>query len=378
MLKKIPLFKIYEDEEDVNAVTQVIKRGSNWTNGVEVQEFEKRIAEYIGSKYALTFNSGTSVIHALLLAEGIGHGDEVIVPSFTFIATANSALFVNSKPVFSDIEEKTCGLDPEDIKEKITPKCKAIMPIHYAGCPCLIKEIKEIAEDHNLLLFEDAAESFGAKLSGKMTGTFGDAGILSFCQNKVITTGEGGALVTDSRELYEKMKLIRSHGRFETGDYFSSAENMEYVSLGYNFRLSSLSAALGISQLKKVDKIISMRRKNAAYMNEKLSHLNGVTIPNLGDEFYHVYQLYSIRVDENIRDNLINHLVENGISSKIYFSPTHLTSFYKKTFGYTNGQLPVTEKVSRETLTLPMFPELSKLEMDYIVETISNYIEDEK
>lgn len=376
MAWNIPLFKIYSDENDIRYVTNVLKRSSYWTSGPEIRGFEDKISEYVGTKYAITFNSGTSATHALLLAYGIKEGDEVIVPSFSFISTANAPLFVGAKPVFADIEEKTSGLDPEDLKEKITPKCKAIMPIHYAGCPCLIEEIKEIAEDHNLLLFEDAAESFGAKLSGKMTGTFGDAGILSFCQNKVITTGEGGALVTDSGELYEKLKLIRSHGRLETGDYFSSAENMEYVSLGYNFRLSSLSAALGISQLKKAGEIISMRRKNSAYMNEKLSHLNGVTIPDLGDEFYHVYQLYSIRVNENIRDSLINHLVENGISSKIYFSPIHLTSFYKKTFGYTNGQLPVTENVSRETLTLPMFPELSKSEMDYIVETISNYIED--
>lgn len=373
MTLTIPLFKIYEDDMDIEAVANVIKRGNTWASGSEILKFEKKISEYIGTKYALTFNSGTSAMHSLLLACGIGQGDEVIVPSFTFIATANTPLFVNARPVFAEIEDKTYGLDPENIKEKITSKTKAIIPIHYAGCPCLIEEIKEIAEDYNLFLFEDAAESFGAKIRDQMVGSFGNAGILSFCQNKIITTGEGGAIVTDSKEIYERLKLIRSHGRLETQDYFASSEYMDYISLGYNFRMSTITAALGISQIEKANKIVEMRRNKAAYLTERLLQVEGILLPRPIRDFYHVYQMYSIRVDGNIRDSLIRYLSGKGISTKVYFPPVHLTDFYQKHLGYTFGQLPITEKLSNQFLSLPIFPTLTELEMDYIIEEINNY-----
>ncbi|KDE54370.1 DegT/DnrJ/EryC1/StrS aminotransferase family protein, partial [Methanoculleus sp. MH98A] len=204
MTWKIPLFKMYWDEDDVSAVSEAIRSGMNWAVGPNVSKFEEEIANYIGTKYCLTFNSGTSAIHAALLAHGVAPGDEVIVPSFTFIATANTPQFVGAKPVFADIEETTFGLDPEDVVERITPKTRAIMPVHYGGCPCRIQELREIADDHDLLLIEDAAEAFGASIRGRKVGTFGDSAMMSFCQNKVITTGEGGAIVTDSREVYEK------------------------------------------------------------------------------------------------------------------------------------------------------------------------------
>jgi dTDP-4-amino-4,6-dideoxygalactose transaminase len=212
---KIPLFKIYCDQKDIESVTEIIKRGNYWATGPEIKKFEERIAEYVGIRYAVTFNSGTSALHAEMIAHGIKKDDEVIVPSFTFIATANTPLFAGAKPVFADIEQNNLGLDPGDIINKITSKTKAIIPIHYGGMPCKIKEISEIAEDHGLILIEDAAEAFGAKVNGKMVGTFGESTMLSFCQNKIITTGEGGCIVTDSKKIYAKLKLIRSHGRQE-------------------------------------------------------------------------------------------------------------------------------------------------------------------
>jgi len=367
---KVPLFKIFWDEKDVKAVSGIIKRGMYWTSGPKSEEFEKMIAEYIGTKYAVVFNSGTSALHAAVLAHNIKEGYEVIVPSFTFIATANALLFAGARPVFADIESKTFGLDPEDVKEKITDKVKAIIPVHYGGSPCLIRELKEIAEDYTLILIEDAAESFGAKIKDKKVGTFGDSAMLSFCQNKVITTGDGGAVVTDSREIYEKLKLIRSHGRLEDADYFSSWKHMDYVTLGYNYRMSDITAALGIAQLEKVDKIIQMRRKNAEYMSNILSKIKNILPPKPPyDHYFHVYQMYTVRVKggQRIRNDLAKYLAEKGITTKVYFYPVHLTHFYKNELNY-DCKLPVTEEISKQVLTLPMYPSLTMEEMDYIVE----------
>ncbi len=373
MKLKIPLFKIYSDEDDIESVTEIIRSGSHWATGSQIQQFEEELSEYIGTKYAVTFNSGTSALHALLLAHDIKQNDEIIVPSFTFIATANAPLFVGAKPVFAEIEDTTYGLDPEDVKEKITSKTKAIIPIHYGGSPCLIRELKEIADDYNLLLIEDNAESMGAKIEGKKLGTFGDSALLSFCQNKVISTGEGGAIVTDSRDIYEKLKLIRSHGRLDTQDYFSTNEYLDYITLGYNFRMPTMCAALGSSQLRKIDDIIKMRRDSASYLRENLPK-NDIIIPDLPSDYYHVHQLFTIRVKENLRDSLMNYLLDNGIMSKVYFDPIHLTYFYQKEFGYKKGDLPVTEEISNQVLSLPIYPAMTKMEMDYIVENIKEFL----
>jgi perosamine synthetase len=332
------------------------------------------LADLVGRKHAVAFNSGTSALHAMLLAYGIKDGAEVIVPSFTFIATANSVLFTNAKPVFADIEDATCGLDPEDVAERITKKTKAIMPIHYGGSSCQIKELKEIAEDHKLLLLEDAAESLGTKVDGKHVGSFGEAAMFSFCGNKVITTGEGGMIVTDQRDLYEKMKLIRSHGRLETENYFTSAKVMDYVALGYNWRISNITAALGISQLNKLGKLVEMRRRNAAYLSKSLSNVKGIEPPNPPERIFHVYQMYTVRVEKGKRDALKKHLSKNGVGTKIYFSPVHLTGFYKEKFGFQGGELPMTEKISEQVLTLPMYASMTKDEMDYIVGTVKGFM----
>lgn len=367
----IPLFKIYNSADDIANLTKEIKSGKYWAVGPNINKFENELAEYIDSKYAITLNSGTSALHAILLAYGIGKEDEVIVPSYTFISTANAPLFVGAKPVFADIEEETYGLNPDSILEKITDKTKAIIPVHYAGCPSKVDEIKEIAEDKDILLIEDAAESFGASIDGKNIGTFGESSILSFCQNKIITTGEGGAVCTDSKEVYEKLKLIRSHGRLETADYFTSANLFDYIDLGFNWRMSNLTATLGLTQLNKVDKIIELRKKHSEYLNKNLAKINDkikVFTPPKGYE--HVYQLYTMFVED--RDELLDYLTENGISSKIYFDPVHLSSFYKDKLGYVD-KLPVTEEVAKKTITLPMFPDLTMKELDYMINTIDKF-----
>lgn len=367
----VPLFKIYNDENDVNNLTKEIQSGKFWAVGPKVEEFENKISNYIGSKFTSTFNSGTSALHALLLAHGIGHNDEVIVPSYTFIATANAPLFVNAKPVFADIEYETCGLNPVSVEENITDKTKAIITVHYGGCPSKLKQLREIADDNDLILIEDAAEAFGATIDNKKIGTFGDSSILSFCQNKVITTGEGGAVVTDNEEINEKLKLIRSHGRLENGDYFSSHDLFQYICLGYNWRMSNLTATLGISQLNKVDTIINLRKKQAEYYTKRLNEECGdITTFDVPKGYNHVYQLYSVLAEN--RNELIKYLGKNNISSKIYFDPIHLSPFYKDTLKY-NCKLPVTEEIAKKTITLPMFPSITNEEIDYIVDTISKF-----
>lgn len=316
---KIPLFKIYWEEDDVEAVSKVIRRGTYWSSGPEIEHLEKKLASFVGTKYALSFSSGTSALHADLLAHNIS-GREVIVPSFTFIATANTVVLAGGKPVFAEIEDETYGLDPEDVKEKITEKTKAIIPVHYGGGPCKeIKAIKEIAQDHNLILVEDAAESLGSKINGKMVGTFGDSSMFSFCQNKIITAGEGGMIITDNKDIYEKLKLIRSHGRVENQEnYFSTTKELEYVDVGYNYRMPTICSALTLSQFKKINKIIKIRRQKAAYFTKKLSKILAIKTPFQPKNHFHVYQMYTIQVDSQkniIRQNYFSTLQH---SSRLY------------------------------------------------------------
>jgi len=362
---ELPLFTIYWDQDDIDAINKVIRRGTYWATGSEISEFEKNIAEYVGTEYAVVFNSGTSALHSILLALGIKQGDEVIVPSFTFISTANSVIFTGARPVLADIETDTFGLDLDDVQKKITKKTKAIVPVHYAGCPCYYtKELCKIAEENQISVVEDAAAALGAKIGNKKAGTFGDAAMFSFCQNKIITTGDGGAIVTDSEILYKKLKLIVSHGRSE-----------DYVALGYNFRMPTMNAALGNSQLKKIDKILNMRKRVAEAYHSQLKNIKNIKTMVPPDNFYPSYWIYTIEVKNNLKEKLKAFLAKNGIFSKLYYDPIHLTKFYKDRFGYKTGDLSITEKVCAKALSLPMSPILTREEINYVTETIRGFFE---
>jgi perosamine synthetase len=373
---KIPMYKIFTDDEDVNLITNIVRRGNNWALGPEIEEFENKLADYVGVDYCLTLNSGTSALHASLLSSNIGNSDEVLVPSFSFISTANAALFVDSKPIFVDIEEETFGIDPKLIEQNISTKTKAIIPMDYGGQSCKIFEIKEKADQNNLVLIEDAAESLGSKINGSKVGSVADIAIFSFCGNKVITTGEGGAIVTNSKEKFEKIKLIRSHGRVDDGNYFSNPNIAKYYDIGYNWRMSSLTAALGISQLNKLERIISMRQKNAEYISARISKWNQIKTPKSSNENQNIFQMYTIRLSEKIiRDKLQKFLLQKKIFSKIYFTPIHLSKFYMEKVGTQKGDLPITEKISDQVLTLPLYPNMEKNEMDYVIESINEFFE---
>ena len=371
---KIPLYKVDWDKEDVRTVTNVIKRGMDWAIGPEIEEFEQSLANYHDSKYCVVFNSGTSAGHAALLSLNLKPSSEIIVPSFTFIATANWPLMVGAKPIFSEIEEETLGMDPSYLDSIISKKTKVLMPIHYGGMPCKIIEIKKFAEQHKLTLIEDSAESIGSTIGNKKTGSFGDMSILSFAGNKVLPTGEGGAVIVNSKKIYEKLKLIRSHGRQINSNYFQTNETPNYISLGYNWRMSSMTAALGISQLSKLDKLISKRRKNAQYLSSKLNKHSKIILPFNYKNHKSVFQLFSIRVTDNLRDNLMAFLTNKGIMSKIFFEPVHLSKFYAKNMNK-KISLPKTEKISQQVLTLPMYPSLTKDDINFISDSIDEFME---
>ncbi len=373
---KIPLYKIYTDDEDLNLVTKIIKRGNRWAIGPEVEQFENAIKNYVGCDYCLTLNSGTSALHASLLAYELGKGAEIIVPSFTFISTVNSVLFVDAIPTFAEIEETNLGLDPELIQARISSITKAIIPMDCGGLPCKIFEIKKQIEDAGLILIEDAAEALGSSVKGTKVGSNADATIFSFTGNKVLTTGEGGAITTNSREIYEKIKLIRSHGRIDKINYFNNPHESNYQGIGYNWRMSTITACLGITQLEKLDKIVKMRQENANFLSERLSKHSQIQVPKGSAEYTHIYQMYTIRLPNKIiRDKLHSHLLADGIFSKVYFYPIHLTDFYKNKFGTKSGILPVTEKIADQVLTLPIYPNMTIEEKNLLIESIDMFFE---
>ena len=375
---KIPLYKIYTDDEDIQIVNRVLRRGRQWAIGPEIEEFENSIKNYVGTDYCVTVNSGTSALHATLLAYDISNNDEVIVPSFSFISTANSVLFVNAKPIFTDIESEHFGLDPELVSQNISSKTKAVMPMDYAGQSCKIFEIQKITHENKLILIEDAAEGLGSSVKGKKVGSVADSSIFSFTGNKVLTTGEGGAVVTNSKEVYEKLKLIRSHGRLDKINYFENNEISNYVGIGYNWRLPTISAALGISQMQKLDKIIKMRQTLATFLSKELSRHSEIQTPIINSEYDHIFQLYTIKLpNQNIRDALQSFLSTKKIFSKIYFSPIHLTSYYKE-FLKEVKSLPITEKISQQILTLPLYPSMTLDEKNYLIDSIDEFFEENK
>jgi len=376
MEDEIPLFEIAWDERDLKNAIDSITRGSYWAKGPFVNEFESELESYLDVEHAVTVNSGTTALVAALEATDVGPGDEVIVPSYSFIATANAARLVGAEPVFADIETETYGLDPDAVKGRITDDTAAIIPVHLYGGPCRIEAIREVADRHDLLVVEDAAEAFGATYGGEHVGTFGDAGIFSFCQNKVVVTGEGGAVVTDDDELASELRLYRSHGR-ASSDYFQETGSGEYLTLGTNIRMSDLTAAIGCAQLEKVDRLIGGRREAASRLNEALDPVKGVRVPTALPDSRHVYQLYTVEFDPEVnRQTVIETLDEHGISSKIYWETLiHDTAYYRETTSDTLPELPRSEDVASRVLSLPMYPDLTPAQTDRIAAAVVEGIE---
>jgi perosamine synthetase len=370
MENHVPLFEIDWTDRDVEYVTNSITRGGYWADGPYVSEFEARIEEHLGVEEAVVVNSGTSALVCALRAHGIDAGDEVILPSFTFIATANAVELVGGKPVFADIERETYGLDPEAVRRQITSATAAVLPVHPYGGPCRIESLAAIAAENDLTLVEDAAEVFGATLGDRKLGTIGDSAALSFCQNKIITTGEGGAVVTDDPEVARRAELYRSHGR-ASEEYFYSGESGEYVDVGGNLRMSDLTASLGCAQIERVERLVADRRRVASRLTDRLETVPGVE-PHTADAGQHVYQLYTVTFDERIdRATVLAALDDHGVAAKPYWDPpVHLTRWYRQEHGHEPGDLPVTEDIAGRVLSLPMHPNLTDAEIDRIVTAV--------
>jgi len=356
---RIPLYRIYRDKDDLKALTRVWERGSDWANGKEIDQLERYVARYIGRRYAVAFNSGGSALHAMLIAHGLKNTldvfpNEIIVPSFTFIATVNAVMAINAWPECADIEKTSYGLSAESVRSRISEDTKAIMPIHYGGMPAVeIEEIREIARENNLLLFEDSAESIGAKLKNRKVGTFGDSAVFSFNASKVVSAGEGGIVVTDSKEVCEKLRLFRSYGK----------RNGQFVAFGMNYRMDSFTASLALSQMKKIEKLISMRQKVAeaynGYLNEHIRTDDSL--------MRNVCQMYTIR--KAGRNALRRRLERAGIASEVYFNPIHHTNYFKK--HHSRVYLPVTESLSRRVLSLPIYPHMPDKEIRAVAKVVN-------
>lgn len=344
-------------EEEKKAVSEVLDSGMI-ASGPKTKEFEEEFAKYVGTKYALATTSGTTALHLGLLSLGIKENDEVIIPSFSFIASVNSILFCNATPKFCDVDEKTFNIDVEKIESLITKKTKAIMPVHLYGLSANMKEIQKIADDHDILVIGDAAQAHGAALNGKMVGSFGNLECFSFYPTKNMTTGEGGMITTNDNELFEIANSIRNHGREKT------KWGYEHGRIGYNYRMTDISAAIGLEQLKKLPSFLKKRRENAKFYDKNLEN---VETPYVLDDVKHAYHQYTIKCKN--RDKLLEELKKNEIGFGIYYpKPLHKYPHLEK-FGH--NDLKVSERLVNEVVSLPVHPALTKEELEKVVDVIN-------
>ena len=369
---KIPLSRPWVTKEDIKAVEEVM-RTSYLSLGPKLPEFEKRLAEVAHTKYAVAVNSGTSALHLILRSLNIEKGDEVITTPFSFIASANCILFERATPIFVDIRPDTYNINPELIEDAITEKTKAILGVDIFGQPAEWDKIEKIAREHNLLVIEDSCEAIGAEYKGKRAGSWGNAGAFAFYPNKAITTGEGGVVVTNSEEIATFSRSMRNQGRGE-GDTW-----LEHTRLGYNYRISDINCALGISQLNRLDLIIKKRAEVAKMYNKKLSNMDEIKIPNILPDVNRMsWFVYVVRLSDKFkrddRDNIIKEMGKRDIQTRNYFAPIHLQPFYVKEFGFKKGDFPVTEFVSDRTIALPFFTEMREEEVIYVVENLKEVI----
>ena len=373
----LPYGRQWIDDEDVKAVVEVL-RSDFITQGPKIEEFETKLAAACGAKYAVVFNSGTSALHAAYFAIGLSKGDEFITTPITFVATANAGLFLGARPLFCDVEEDTGNLNPDLLVEKITPKTKLIAVVHYAGHPCDMEKIRKIADKYGLFVVEDACHALGARYKNCKIGSceYSDATVFSFHPVKHITTGEGGAVLTNRKDIYKKLLMFRNHGITKNESQFVQSKDgdwyYEMQFLGFNYRMSDIQASLGISQLKKLPKFVEKRRKIAQTYNELFQGNPFFDIPPERKYAYHSYHLYHIRLKngyEEKKEEIFKLLRRKGLGVQVHYIPVYLHPYYRK-LGYQQGECPTAEKFYQRELSLPIFPSMDKSSIYFVANTI--------
>lgn len=365
----IPINKPQIDDEERQEILKVLDEGiltsaSNF-GGKRVQDFERLLADFLHVKHAIAVNSGTAALHASILAVGIKESDEILIPSFTFVATANSVACTGAKPVFVDIEKDTYTMDPLDLENKITKKTRAIIPVHLYGHPAKMDEIKEIANKHSIIVIEDACQSLGSTYDGKQTGTLGQMGCFSMYASKVLTSGEGGAITTDSDEFAEKLRMIRNHGM---------VNGYDTRIIGFNMRLPEISAAIAKTQMKKIQSMLDKRASNARKLGQLLSNKikdKNIVLPQENQRTKYNWYLYTVALNDS-RDKVKKFLNDSGIGATIYYDPpVHQTPFYSKFY---NGELEITEWASKSVLSLPVHPSITEKDLDFMANKVEEAI----
>jgi len=375
-MKFIPYGRQWIDDEDIEEVIKILK--GDWiTTGPMVKKFEEALCTYIGCDYAVAVNSGTSALDIAVHSLNLPRGSEVITTPLTFVATSNSIVYNNLKPVFSDISKDTRNIDPDEIRKKITKKTKAISYVDFAGHPADIDEITEIAREYNLYLIEDACHALGAEYKGRKIGNFADVTIFSFHPVKHITTGEGGMVALHDEDLYEQLKMLRNHGiDKEAGERYGKdapyAYDVKY--LGRNYRITDFQCALGLSQLKKVEKFIEKRQHLAHLYNELLKDVDFIELPVIKEYTTHVWHIYTVLLDDSInRDTFFNYMRNKNIGVNVHYIPVYKHSYYSKNFTVDPKHYPVTEEVFKRTITLPLHPQMEKEHVEYVVSTANSF-----
>ena len=353
------------EQEEIDAVVQVLESG--WiTTGPKTQELEERFGSYVGAKNAVALNSCTAGMELCLLVSGVGQGDEVITTPLTFAATANVIVHCGAVPVFADINGHTLNIDPADIERRITPKTRAIMPVHYSGQPCEMDRIREIARRHDLTIIEDAAHALGAEYQGQKIGSIGNATSFSFHVHKNLTTAEGGMVTTDNDEWAKNIRIMRLHGMSKDAWGRVSESRMHYdvVFPGYKYNMTDIQAAMGVVQLGKLEAYIEIRQKYAKMYTEAFQQMPNITVPQRIDGIRHAENMYVIMLDlERLkidRDEFVRCLQAENIFPSVHYRALHLQSYYRETFGCKAGDYPIAEDASNRVLTLPFSPKLTE------------------
>jgi dTDP-4-amino-4,6-dideoxygalactose transaminase len=370
---KYPLSDIDLGREEEQEVLKVLK--SRWlSTGPMTERFEKAFSEYLRAGYAIAVSNGTAALHLALVSLGIRKGDEVILPSLTFIATANAVLYVGAKPVFADIVGfDDLNVSPDEIENKITKKTKAILVMHYGGYPCDMGSIMRLAKRYGLYVVEDAAHAPGTEYQGKKCGIIGDIGCFSFFANKNLVTGEGGMVVTKNKEWAGQIRRMRSHGMeaLSWDKYRGRLSSYDIRRLGYNYRTSEIQSALGLVQLRKLDRNNKKRKKLVEVYREELEGIKGIYVPFAEFKGNLSYHLFPILIDPSLdRNEVMEELKKFGIQTSVHYPPIHLFSLYRRQFGFGKGMLPKTEEVSRREMTLPLHPRMKIEDVKWIVKKV--------